>query len=94
MILFKKQFKQKIIDWIKTTTYREKWIYYKKWDIVNTNFKENWEFIKIKILDIVKVDFPNYIEYQKDWFESIEEMKDYFKNYPYRIDFIYLEINS
>lgn len=79
MILFKAQFKQKILDWIKTTTYRQKrWIYYTKWSIINTNFTDNGNIVKLLVESVTPIDQPDYMDYIKDWFNSIEEMKSYF----------------
>lgn len=82
MILFKKQFKQKMLDGIKTTTYRNKWINFKIWDIIRTNFKVDWKTILIKINNIQEVNTNNLFEhYKRDWFDTQQDMIDYFSEY-------------
>ena len=82
MILFKKQFLDKILDWTKTVTWRNK-IYFKQNTIVSTNFVQNWKRIKIYILDI-KNEEPNFDNYIEDGFNSKQEMENYFSLYKWQ----------
>ena len=89
MILFNKQFKEKILSGEKTTTMR-KANNFGLW-IQKTNFTNNWQNVSICVKDIKKVYISDINEEMalSDWFDNLSQCIQYIRNYT-KGDFIWL----